>query len=270
MTAGAASAEVSAATNDTATALIDPKAKVTGEPLAQSAAAVSKAITTLAVSTERTAYVDTTLFYLCQLHANGGLNSAQLDKLVGDLIEKSTAMQPVHAELMQVAAPDIAERAEPAEAEREAKRLQDEEDKAKAPATGTDGVTQPAQPTPPAQPTTQSSSGISQMQRDLGATAADKQARAQTDAAVGSALAQALRLWPRRGPVWVESAWCSIAFRLVPHLSVQAIPLPNRFWHFRSDSRWLSPTNLTSQDRNAKYNGSWAVVSCVCNSTSAC
>lgn len=166
MTAGAASAEVSAAINDTAAALIDPKAKVTGEPLAQGAVAVSKAITTLAVSTEHTAYVDTTLFYLCQLHANGGLNSAQLDRLVGDLIEKSTAMQPVHAELTQVAAPNLAERAalareraaakraEAAEAEREAKRLQDEEDKAKTPATGTDGAIPPVQPTPPAKPTT--------------------------------------------------------------------------------------------------------------------
>lgn len=166
MTAGAVSAEVSAAINDTAAALINPNAKVTGEPLTQGALAVSNAITTLAVSTERTAYVDTTLFYLCQLHANGGLNSAQLDRLVGDLIEKSTAMQPVHAELTQLVAPDLAgraalareraaaKRAEATEAEREAKRLQDEEDKAKAPATKTDGVTQPVQPTPPAQPTT--------------------------------------------------------------------------------------------------------------------
>lgn len=111
------------------------------------------------------------MVFLIQHTLNGRLNSAQLARLVGDLIEKSTAMQPAHAELTQVAALELAERAalareraaakraEAAEAEREAKRLQDEED---------------------------------QMQRDLGATAADKQARAQTDAAVGG---RSLRLY---------------------------------------------------------------------------
>lgn len=60
-------------------------------------AALSSAITQTAkalnVSTERTSFLNIGMFYLCQLSANGGLTTAQLNTLTETLLKQSASMK---------------------------------------------------------------------------------------------------------------------------------------------------------------------------------
>ncbi len=92
MTAGATSVGATASLSDTALKLANPATAASGSELAAASLAVSNAVMALSVSTERTAYLDTGMFYLCQLHANGALNPNQFEAVLKDLISKSATM----------------------------------------------------------------------------------------------------------------------------------------------------------------------------------
>ncbi|KAF1719793.1 hypothetical protein CSC75_13990 [Pseudoxanthomonas wuyuanensis] len=107
MTAGATSVEASGSLSDAALKLADPTANAEGKELAGAALAVSNAVMALSVSTERTAYLDTGLFYLCQLHANGAMTSPEFASAVEKLIEKSATMPTAATSLGQLFAPQL-------------------------------------------------------------------------------------------------------------------------------------------------------------------
>ncbi|MEN9111012.1 MULTISPECIES: hypothetical protein [Xanthomonas] len=92
MTAGATSVGATASLSDTALKLANPATVASGSELAAASLAISNAVMALSVSTERTAYLDTGMFYLCQLHANGALSQSQFDAVLKDLISKSATM----------------------------------------------------------------------------------------------------------------------------------------------------------------------------------
>lgn len=76
-----------------------------GRDLGKVALNLSKSVLSLSVSTERTAFVDTALFYLCQMAANGSLSDAQLSTAVTKLFETAGALANSSAEPKSQAAP---------------------------------------------------------------------------------------------------------------------------------------------------------------------
>lgn len=63
-----------------------------GGDLGKVAVNLSKSVLALSASTERTAFVDTALFYLCQMAANGSLSDANLSEVVTKLFETAGAL----------------------------------------------------------------------------------------------------------------------------------------------------------------------------------
>lgn len=76
-----------------------------GGDLGKVAVNLSKSVLALSVSTERTAFVDTALFYLCQMAANGSLSDANLSTAVGKLFDVAGALSSSSAEPASEAAP---------------------------------------------------------------------------------------------------------------------------------------------------------------------
>lgn len=102
MTAGATSVGATGSLSDAALKLANPASSANGSELAAASVAVSNAVMALSVSTERTAYLDTGMFYLCQLHANGALSQSQFENVLKDLISKSATMPTSAATVGQV------------------------------------------------------------------------------------------------------------------------------------------------------------------------
>jgi hypothetical protein len=105
MTAGATSVNASGSVSDAIVKLANPAVITDGKQLASATVAASNAVMALSVSTERTAYLDTGLFYLCQMHANGALNDNLFYAAVTKLIDRSATMTTAAASLGQLAAP---------------------------------------------------------------------------------------------------------------------------------------------------------------------
>lgn len=105
LTAGATSVETSLNLSEAALALAKlPSVKQGDGSLLAATADVGRSVMALNVSTERTAYLDTGLFYLCQLAANDALTQEQFQLAVLLLIEKSATMVPVTAYISTVSA----------------------------------------------------------------------------------------------------------------------------------------------------------------------
>lgn len=68
---------------------------ISGSDLAQISAAVKSTTNSLSTTTERTAFLDFGLFYICQISANGGLTDTQTTQLIQTLlISASTISGP--------------------------------------------------------------------------------------------------------------------------------------------------------------------------------
>ncbi|WP_369914245.1 hypothetical protein AB8810_15935 [Xanthomonas sp. NCPPB 3005] len=76
-----------------------------GGDLGKVAVNLSESVLALSVSTERTAFIDTALFYLCQMAANGSLSDDHLSTAVTTLIETAGALASSSAEPKSQAAP---------------------------------------------------------------------------------------------------------------------------------------------------------------------
>ena len=72
------------------------------------AGAIREAAASLSTTTERTAFLDIGMFYLCQLEANRAITPDQAALLVQQLIRDGSAMKPVAGFLPGVEAPEIA------------------------------------------------------------------------------------------------------------------------------------------------------------------
>lgn len=69
--------------------------------------AISQAAAALSTTTERTAFLDIGMFYLCQLHANGAVSDHQAVVLAAQLIRDSALIVPVAGYLPYASAPAL-------------------------------------------------------------------------------------------------------------------------------------------------------------------
>ena len=80
-----------------------------GEPEAAIAlsGAISQAAAALSMTTERTAFLDIGLFYLCQLEANESITPAQAAALTGQLITEAAEMAPTVGAMVTISGPQL-------------------------------------------------------------------------------------------------------------------------------------------------------------------
>lgn len=78
-----------------------------GNDLGKAALNLSKSVLALSVSTERTSFIDTALFYLCQMAANGSLREGELSTAVTELFEAAGSLAASSAEPKSQAAPSM-------------------------------------------------------------------------------------------------------------------------------------------------------------------
>src|SRR5690606_30171812 len=71
--------------------------------------AISQAAAALSTTTERTAFLDIGMFYLCQLQANDAITPSETAALTAQLIRDAALIVPVSGYLPQANAPDVPE-----------------------------------------------------------------------------------------------------------------------------------------------------------------
>lgn len=113
MTAGATSTALNGKVSEKLLTLVGNPAAQGSEPLAEAALNVSRSVLALSASTERTAFLDTGMFYLCQLAANGAITKDQLKDAVTELISSAAGMTPTATQLASLAAPELRNGEEP-------------------------------------------------------------------------------------------------------------------------------------------------------------
>ncbi|QTC91758.1 hypothetical protein [Brevundimonas goettingensis] len=113
----------------------------------QLAAAYREAAASLSTTTERTAFLDIGMFYICQLEANGAISQSQAALLTQQLIRDTATMVPVTGSLVASTSPTLPS------ITASGGTVRDEEPSPKPTGTAATGiVTSPPPPPPPPPP----------------------------------------------------------------------------------------------------------------------
>lgn len=87
-------AQAPAAIFNLSEAAMEASQKSDSDAAATMSAAIAASVTALSTTSERTAFLDIGMFYLCQLAANGTINGAQADGLTRQLFTSAAGMTP--------------------------------------------------------------------------------------------------------------------------------------------------------------------------------